>query len=679
MKTADLIRLFVVAACGLGVAIAADPLDQAPGFTPAVSFTESHSEKVVGAAGSRTVAVTKTTTATVVANVTGITLANINQSTAFSLNFGSASISFTLGDIPTYTPGQTTAFYCWNGWGPNNKNLGTGGVKLTWTATKLTVNLTMGGEANRPAPIIADGFLGAVDPETGAAISLKDSLDVDVSFGPISSVQRKVYFTGKSSVTHSTFGSGGSAEEFDLNAVTLSGAADYASPTVALLTPKQGASVGPSVTFTGKSSDEHGLDNVLWSPDPITPLSWQQATSNIITPPANGLWGATTSAWTLDLNALPHGITKVWVKSVDESRNESVPLAITVVNPLLAPLPGRWDAALTPSVVPTALRGALYFTFAANGACSGQLTLEGMLHKFTGGLRADESLLVTIKRSGQPDIVITGTLGSFNPVSSAASVLNGTITINATSVATFEARRTPFSTTVLADASLAGRFHLITSSPTVPFGYGYLIATTARTGTASITGKMPDGTAITWSGFLGANGSMPLFVRLYGNKGSLSGTPIVDGGMRTAAAANLKWVRPAAFTDKQFPSGFDLNLTASGAAYVYTPGVRVMGLGAVLPNARATWTPDAMAVPTTQDFSVDASNQALVPSNTDLLNLSLTGSTGLWTGTFKASGTTTLANCYLLINGTTARGFYIAPPIAPSVEKRFGSFTIAAP
>jgi hypothetical protein len=657
---------------------AADPLDKSGSFVPSVSFSESHTESVTGAAGSREVAISQSASATIVANITGIVLANIDTTTDFALNFGGASISFVLGDIPTYTKGQTTAFYCWKGWSTANKALGTGGVKLTWTTTKLTVTITMGNEETRPGAIAADGFLGAVDPDTGAAISLKDTLDVDVKFGPIASTQRRVYFTGTSSVKHVSYSA--TDEEFDLNTVTLSGSSEYTSPTISLVSPSQGASVGAVVTITGKASDSRGLDKVQWSPNPITSNSWQDVVNTIITPPANGLWGTTTATWSLALTGLPHGITKIWVKAIDESRNESAPLAISVVNPLLTPLPGRWDAALTPTINAGALRGSLYFTFSVKGSCTGQLTLEGTTYPLSGGLLGDESLSITIKRAATlGNILITGTLGSFAPGTSAAGVLNGNVSINSVSVATFVARRSPFSSTVLADASLAGRFHLITSRPTTPYGYGYLIATTARAGSASISGKLPDGTAITWSGYLGANGALPVFVRLYGNKGSLSGTPIIDGNTRAVAATAMKWVRPLAVSDKQFPSGFDLDLTVSGAAYVYTSSVRVMGLGATLPNARATLLADAMATPTTVDFSVDVANKATVPTNPDQLKLTLTASTGLWTGTFKASGSSTLANCYLLISGNTAYGFYIAPAVSPSVAKRFGTVTIAAP
>ncbi len=664
--------------------MAADPLDKITGFTPTVSFTETEVDKVIGAAGSRSISTSRSTTATIIAAISGITPTAVPTNTAFALNFGDCAISFTLADVLTYSVGQTTAFYCWNGWDALNKPKGTGGVKLTWTATRLTIVVTMSNEATRPAPIASTGFEGAVDPGTGGAVSLKDSVSVEFTFGSITSAQRKVFVTGKSSSPHVYYHNTTAAdEEFNVNNISLSGGADYTLPTVALLTPKQGSSVDNSVTLTGKAIDEHGLESVQWSPDPVTAGSWSDVTSNIVSPPADGLWGATSSAWTLDLSGLPHGINKVWVRSIDDSRNESTPLAITVVRPIDSSLSGRWDAALVPVAGPSPLRGALLLTFAANGTCTGTLTLEAATYSLTGSLLPDESFRAVIKPKGLPDIVITGTLSTFTPATAADGALVGNVSISGSSVATFTARRSPWSTKVLADASLAGRFHLITSRPAEPYGYGYLITTTARTGTASISGKLPDGTGVTWSGVMSATGSLPVFVRLYTTsaiKGSLSGSPVIDGPSHAVPSAGMKWVRPANFSDKQFTGGFDLDLTVSGPAYVAAPAapgnLRVMGLSASSPNATATYAADGVVTPSTQTFTVNANNSITMPSNLDGLTLSVVPSTGLWTGSMKATGTTTRTSIYLLISGPKAWGFYIAEPVTGSTAKRFGSFTV---
>ncbi len=683
MRAFHPLRFLVCLVSCLAAAHAADPLDKTATFTPSITFTETHSEKVVGAAGSREVTVSQSANATLVANLGGIVLGNINASTAFELNFGGAHVSFTLGEIPTYVPGQTTAFYCWNGWDGANKPLGTSGVKLIWSATKLTVTLTMRNEVSRPSAIACDDFLGAVDPDTSGPIGLRDSVDVDVRFGPIGSTPRKVYFTGTSSVSHASFAA--TSEEFDLNAVSVTGSADYTAPKVALLTPAQGALVGAAITLTGSASDEHGLDKVRWSPDPATPSAWEDVTTSILAPPANGLWGTTTAAWTLDLTNLPHGITKLWVKSVDESHNESPAKLITLVNPLLAPVAGRWIAALAPTNAVGALRGAISLAFAANGSCTGTLTLEKATHAFTGSLLADESLLITIKRTGLPNLVITGTLNSFSPVNAAAGLLTGAVSVDGTTLATFAARRAPYSNSVLAEAALAGRFNLISSLPTAPYGHAYLIALTARNGVASISGRLPDGISITWSGALETDGSLPMFVRLYGNGGSLSGTVTIDSSSHSVPGSSVKWVRPASYSDKQFPAGFTQDMLVAGVAYsAPLAGTRVMNLASSTFNAKAAWTPDALTLPTEVTFTVNANNSLLVPANPQGLALTLSPATGLWTGSFRvpaaATGTATVAAAvYLLIDSTSARGFYVAPALTGSTAKRFGLITIAAP
>lgn len=653
---------------------AADPLDRSPSLLPSVVFTESESDKVTGVAGSRVVTTSRSTSATIVASMAGLSLASINGSTAFALNFGSCSVSFTLADVPTYTVGQTTAFYCWNGWDAAQKPKGTTGVRLTWSATKLTIVLTMTNEASRPDAIASMGFEGAVDPGTGGAIALKDQTTVDFSFGAIASTQRRVYFTGKSSVTHVFYNNTvQDDEEFDLNSITLSGAAEYVLPTVSLVSPPQNGSVGSSVTVTGKAVDGYGLDRVLWSPDPPSPSSWVDVSSFIVSPPADGLWGLTTATWTLDLTGLPHGITKVWVKSIDESRNESAPLAISLVRAMPALLMGRWDATMVPVAFGNEWVGAIRFTIVSNGTYTGSYAVQGATYAFGGGLLADETLRAVIKRTGKPDVVITAAFGSFSPGTVATASLNGSVAVNGATETSFTARRSPFSSTVLADASLAGRFHAVDSTTG-----GYLIATTARTGAATVAGKLSDGSAVTWAGVFGADGSVPVFVPLYLSKGSASGTLKIDGPTRTIPASTFYWQRPPAYSDKQYPAGFATMLQFAGSAYLAPlVNTRVLGLASTANNATATWEdPDGGMTPHTQSITVNSNNTISIPATVDALKLAVVPSTGLWTGTMKVSGTTALANIYLLSVGTKATGFYIAPPVTGSVLKRFGTFSV---
>ncbi len=672
--------------------VVTEPLVLASDFIPVVTFSESHTDKVIKSLSSPAdpgdpangidptpavydynVVPTRSTTASVTANIKGMVLSSIDGTTPFSLDLGGAKIDFTLGDIPTYVKGQTTAFYCWNGWSAANKALGTGGVRLTWTATKLTVTVTMGNEEVRPSPIGTDAFVGT-DTNPGL-VAIKDSLTATVTFGPISTtVTRAVYFTGSYRVTHYRIGSvDDPVFETDLYTVSVTGAADYVRPLVALTSPKQGASVGAAVDVIGTASDGKGLEGVEWTMDlngAWTPIN-QFSLSAF---PEDGLWGTTTAIWTLPLTDIPHGTTKLWVRSVDESQNPSLPLLITLVNPMPTLLTGRWDALLAPDAI-NGLRGAMNFTFAVNGSFTGTLVQEGGSFPFSGMLTPNEKLAFTIKRGTVlPAVNFAGAIGSFAPASEGAAAITGTLSQNSANIATVTAFRSPWSAARLASTALAGRFHVQIAAAYAPIGNSYVVVTTTRAGTTTAAFAMADGSVVTWSGVMGATGQLPAFGLLYGGKGSVSSPLAINGATRTIDATTVLWVRPPSYTDKQFPAGFQYTLAASGVAYAApSPATtRVMGFAATSPNATGSSSGDGVAPELTQPFTVNTSNTLTFPTNANAFKLALVPSTGLWTGSFKIPTTTVLSTCKLIIVGNQAYGHWTAPAPTGSVLKRYG-------
>ena len=677
--------VFVCAACfsilGFGNAlgiVSVEPLELASDFTPSISFSETHTDsvkKTIDPLNSSNVTydvvAALSTTATVTANMKSLVLSDVDSTTVFALNLGAAQISFKLGDIPTYTKGQTTAFYCWNGWDANKKALGTGGVKLVWTATKLTVTVTMSNEVSRPLPIGTEAFISAGD--TPGTFPIKDTLTADVTFAGITtSVPRTVYVTGTYKVTHVRSGPVDTpVYEFDLFNITETGAADYARPVVALTSPPQGASVAGTVDVNGSASDEKGLTAVEWTTDLNRTWAATDQFSFSASPP-DGLWGPTSAIWTVGLSNLPHGINRLWVRSVDDSGNRSLPLQVSLVNSLLPVLTGRWDALLVPDVV-NGVRGALSFTLSSNGNFTGSLVLEGGSYPIVGAMLPNESLAAAIKRSvGQSSIDLAATITTFSPSGESAAAISGTLKTGGTALASFAAYRSPWSTTKLAPATLAGRFHVKVDPSASPTGNSYAVITTARAGAASAAFALADGSVVTWSGVMGANGQLPVFALLYGGKGSVSSPMMVDGGTRTVGSTTVRWFRPPAFADKQFPAGFEYDaLAASGLAYTapVPSNARVMGLTSS--SATARWSGDDVSA-RSQAISINLGNTIAITSPTDALSLAVTASTGLWTGSFKIPGSSVLSTCRLLIVGSQAYGSWSAPAPTGSVVKRYG-------
>jgi hypothetical protein len=170
------------------------------------------------------------------------------------------------------------------------------------------------------------------------------------------------------------------------------------------------------------------------------------------------------------------------------------------------------------------------------------------------------------------------------------------------------AHQSPYKATNPAPASLVGRFHVFSTLPSsVVLGHNLFVVSTSTSGTAGVAGKLADGTAFTFTGMLGllnGDGKVPMFASIYTLRGSIQALFTIDGASRTVPLTNLNWVRPTAHTDLQFPAGFNLDLDASGSAYVPPPTIpktRVIGLLAVSPNAQVTIQGDGVSTALVQN------------------------------------------------------------------------------
>lgn len=144
-----------------------------------------------------------------------------------------------------------------------------------------------------------------------------------------------------------------------------------------------------------------------------------------------------------------------------------------------------------------------------------------------------------------------------------------------------------------------------------PAGDGYSSFTVSTAGALTLAGKLPDGSAVTGSTFVGAHGEILLFNLLYAtnNRGSHLGkftvTPAVQLANNTVNGAST-WSKPgplsATSTDTVYKNGFGpINVTAAGSTYpVPAVGALVMGLPATpenQENAQLSFTGGGLAPP----------------------------------------------------------------------------------
>lgn len=686
-----------------------DPLETVPGFTPAFTLTESIKDSIKtttipGFEGEpamvmHEIVTSDTSTASITANITGIDLNSIGPDTPFDVSIGSLIFSGTLGDDMTYTDANKATKRSIFIPGRHNPEtgavVGSTGLKLSWTATRLTITISRSNlDDADPGSAQASAFAGITEP--GMASPIKEIMPVIVMFAGLQSAERHGFIQGSTSVRKQTFGSelAGNYEEHFLNTVSITGAFDTAVPTATITSPANNGTSGGSFTITGKASDGHGIETIEYATDPATTAPWTPITNITDLPPPLGTvpWGTTNKQWTFSLTGQPFGTNKFWVRTVDTSGNRSTYATIALINPMPALLTGRWDGLVTPT--PTGRQGYLTFTCDVKGALSGKLTLEGTAAALPViGTWSGDSINAKVMNGTKTELLLTGTVNSTSPANAAAALLSFNLAKPA-AVATDPpvpsgngtAFRCPFSATnklpkLPTPAPALGRFNLSIApgnGTTSPSGCGYFSMVVADTGVVTIAGKTADGLLFTMTSALGAGGQVPVFIPLYDNKGSLSAQEVIDMTLGTIADATAAWNRPLSFKDKQFPAGFSVTPMTHGERYVApAANVRVLGLIAASPNASAEWIGDAVPVLQTQAVEVSKTNTVAAVGGSVAFKATITSATGIIAGSFTLPGSKVATPWSALIVGNQADGHYIALPLVPSVLNRFGKMSFS--
>ena len=114
-------------------------------------------------------------------------------------------------------------------------------------------------------------------------------------------------------------------------------------PTVAVTGP---ASALPNadgiIAVTGTAIDGHGIASVEVSTTPNDPDSWQEATTDWVTPrPDEDEWTQETVRWSFDMEELGIGTTQLSVRAIDLAGNASAPSVFTVVRDV--PAASYWN------------------------------------------------------------------------------------------------------------------------------------------------------------------------------------------------------------------------------------------------------------------------------------------------------------------------------------------------
>jgi len=169
-----------------------------------------------------------------------------------------------------------------------------------------------------------------------------------------------------------------------------------------------------------------------------------------------------------------------------------------------------WD----PANLSNETAGYFTATISATGAMAGQLRLAGATLPFATNLYPDGSAIVRLKRRSLNSLILTTQVDL-----AGLATLSGSVTdTNGSFHAPLFARRAASS-----DAHRASGYagYYTWAMPGISDGYSYGTASVASLGAVRLSLFLSDGPSSVASGALSANGQMPLYLSLYGGKGSL--------------------------------------------------------------------------------------------------------------------------------------------------------------
>lgn len=184
------------------------------------------------------------------------------------------------------------------------------------------------------------------------------------------------------------------------------------------------------------------------------------------------------------------------------------------------------------------------------------------------------------------------------------------------------------------------------SVPLWPEGEGYALLAISPTGTATWSGKLADGSAITGSTTTGPNGQVALQLMLYTNTGSLQGWSVIDATGNLDGDGTVDWAKasqPTKSTTRSYKVGIPLHqLALIGGRYLKPSSGPLLGLPVANSNAQIHFIGGGLETDFAQTFTITDKNAAQVPSsiaqNPQTVKMTtLTSGTGLFSGSFTPS------------------------------------------
>ncbi len=255
--------------------------------------------------------------------------------------------------------------------------------------------------------------------------------------------------------------------------------------------------------------------------------------------------------------------------------------------------------------------------------------------------------VISVLRKGTTPLTLSFDLDLAN------NTISGSVTDGANS-ADLDGWRLVWSKTTPVQASdYLGRFNFTYLAPaeapaqTYPHGYGFGSALIPATGTVTVSGTLADGTAFSTASFVGPQGQLAVFRTLYSNTGSILGTHQIASGTGTvtdyALPAAFSWLKKnqAPKVVYSYGAGFGpIDLAVAGSRYdplLITSAVNVLGSDVATADTKLDFSDAGLGVAATNPdvtFTLNAANKAVFTTNLGKVKLTVTKSTGRFSGTY---------------------------------------------
>jgi uncharacterized delta-60 repeat protein len=361
--------------------------------------------------------------------------------------------------------------------------------------------------------------------------------------------------------------------------------------------------------------------------------------SGVVSGATNGQGFEIGRYYSMKASPRPGNLFSNWVVNGSAATNPSLSVfmwsnttvsANFVTNPFIA-LKGAYYGLFFQSNSP-AWDSSGYFSLAvgSNGSYSGKMLLGAASHLFSGGFDLSLASAKRIARTGKPELLLELQLGAdsdrvvgrVGSVGFSSELLGWRAALSAARPA----------------SDYAGKYTLLFSGgpdPVLsPSGNGFASLSVSSSGTAKVATTLADGSVASQSVPLGARGHLPLYLVLYGGKGSAFGWVELDDDSSASGSddrwGQLLWTKASMTTGAFYRGGFTNFVEVMGASYISTNKPLITMSNAAVFVEGANFTGSAA-----DGVSLSAANKFIIAGmNTNKLRLGVIPASGVVTGAF---------------------------------------------